>query len=265
MSIILAEVLGTFILIYLGCGVVAGDLLSFSKAKGSGWIIITLAWGLAVTMAIYAVGNISGAHINPAVTLALATSGKFNEQFQSWNDVPLYFTGQLIGAMIGALVVYFHYLPHWEKTDDKDKKLAVFATDPAIKNSFSNLFSEIMGTFILLFLIRAIGSNEFTEGLNPIVVGLIVVTIGLCLGGTTGYAINPARDLGPRIMHYLLPIKGKGKSNWSYSWIPIIGPFIGGALGSLSYDALFEKEISYHLFLVIGLTVSSLFLSYIKK
>ena len=239
MSIFFAEFLGTFILIYLGCGVVAGDLLSFSKAKGSGWIIITLAWGLAVTMAIYAVGSISGAHINPAVTLGLAVSGEFNEQFRGWNDVPYYFSGQLLGAMLGSVMVYFHYLPHWEKTTESEKKLGVFATSPAIKNSFSNLFSEIMGTFFLLFLLRSIGSNEFTEGLNPIVVGLIVVTIGLCLGGTTGYAINPARDFGPRIVHYLLPIKGKGSSDWSYSWIPIVGPFVGGMLGSLSYDLFF--------------------------
>jgi len=243
MSVFLAEVLGTFILIYLGCGVVAGDLLSFSKAKGSGWIIITLAWGLAVTMAIYAVGSISGAHINPAVTLGLAVSGEFNEQFKGWNDVPYYFAGQLLGAMLGSVMVYFHYLPHWEKTAESEKKLGVFATSPAIKNPFSNLFSEIMGTFILLFLLRSIGSNEFTEGLNPIVVGLIVVTIGLCLGGTTGYAINPARDFGPRIMHYLLPIKGKGSSEWSYSWIPILGPFLGGMLGSLSFDLFFDEKI----------------------
>ena len=244
MSVFLAEVLGTFILIYLGCGVVAGDLLSFSKAKGSGWIIITLAWGLAVTMAIYAVGSISGAHINPAVTLGLAVSGEFNEQFKGWNDVPYYFAGQLLGAMLGSVMVYFHYLPHWGKTAESEKKLGVFATSPAIKNPFSNLFSEIMGTFILLFLLRSIGSNEFTEGLNPIVVGLIVVTIGLCLGGTTGYAINPARDFGPRIVHYLLPIKGKGSSDWSYSWIPILGPFLGGMLGSLSYDLFFNEKIS---------------------
>ena len=243
MSVFLAEVLGTFILIYLGCGVVAGDLLSFSKAKGSGWIIITLAWGLAVTMAIYAVGSISGAHINPAVTLGLAVSGEFNEQFKGWNDVPYYFAGQLLGAMLGSVMVYFHYLPHWGKTAESEKKLGVFATSPAIKNPFSNLFSEIMGTFILLFLLRSIGSNEFTEGLNPIVVGLIVVTIGLCLGGTTGYAINPARDFGPRIMHYLLPIKGKGSSEWSYSWIPILGPFLGGMLGSLSFDLFFDEKI----------------------
>ena len=239
MSIFFAEFLGTFILIYLGCGVVAGDMLSFSKAKGSGWIIITLGWGLAVTMAIYAVGSISGAHINPAVTLGLAVSGEFNEQFSGWSDVPYYFSGQLLGAMLGSVMVYFHYLPHWEKTTESEKKLGVFATSPAIKNSFSNLFSEIMGTFFLLFLLRSIGSNEFTEGLNPIVVGLIVVTIGLCLGGTTGYAINPARDFGPRIVHYLLPIKGKGSSDWSYSWIPIVGPFLGGMLGSLSYDLFF--------------------------
>ena len=265
MSVFFAEVLGTFILIYLGCGVVAGDLLTFSKAKGSGWIIITLAWGLAVTLAIYAVGNISGAHINPAVTIGLAASGEFNDQFKGWSDVPIYCLGQLIGAMFGAAMVYFHYLPHWEKTEDKEKKLAVFATDPAIKNTFSNLFSETMGTFILLFLLRAIGSNEFTEGLNPIVVGLIIVAIGLSLGGTTGYAINPARDLGPRIIHFVFPIQGKGSSNWKYALIPIIGPFLGGILGSLTYDAFFYNETNLLLFMVSGLTIFILLLSYFKK
>ena len=265
MSVFFAEVLGTFILIYLGCGVVAGDLLTFSKAKGSGWIIITLAWGLAVTLAIYAVGNISGAHINPAVTIGLAASGEFNDQFKGWSDVPIYCLGQLIGAMFGAAMVYFHYLPHWEKTEDKEKKLAVFATAPAIKNTFSNLFSETMGTFILLFLLRAIGSNEFTEGLNPIVVGLIIVAIGLSLGGTTGYAINPARDLGPRIIHFIFPIQGKGSSNWKYALIPIIGPILGGILGSLTYDAFFNNETNLLLYMVFGLTIFILLLSYFKK
>jgi len=265
MSVFFAEVLGTFILIYLGCGVNAGNLLTFSKAKESGWIIITLAWGLAVTMGIYAVGSISGAHINPAVTIGLASSGEFNDQFKGWSDVPIYCIGQLIGAMLGATMVYFHYLPHWKKTEDKEKKLGVFATSPAIKNTFSNLFSEIMGTFILLFLLRAIGSNEFTEGLNPIVVGLTVVAIGLSLGGTTGYAINPARDLGPRIIHFIFPIQGKGSSNWKYALIPIIGPILGGILGSLTYDAFFNNETSWILFIVSGVTAFVLLFSYIKK
>jgi glycerol uptake facilitator protein len=265
MSEFIAEIIGTFILIYLGGGVVAGSLLPHSKSEKSGWIVIALAWGLAVTMAIYAVGNFSGAHINPAVTLGLAAAGEFNEHFKGWEDVPIYCLGQLLGAMIGALMVYFHFLPHWSKTDDKELKLGVFATIPAIRNPFSNLFSEIMGTFILLFLLMAIGSNEFTKGLNPIVVGLLVLVIGLSLGGTTGYAINPARDLGPRIMHFLLPIPNKGTSDWRYSWIPIVGPISGGILGALSYKALFENEISTFLYLDLLFVIACLAIAFIKK
>ncbi len=237
MNEFIAEIVGTFILIYLGCGVVAGVLLKDSKAENSGWLVITIGWGLAVTMAIYAVGNISGAHINPAVTLGLAAAGKF-----AWSKVALYISAQFIGAILGSVAVYFHYLPHWERTDDKDLKLAVFSTAPAIRNNFSNLISETLGTFTLLFLIMAIGANEFTQGLNPLIIGALILTIGLCLGGTTGYAINPARDLGPRIAHFLLPIHGKGNSGWSYSWIPVIGPFLGGIVGSLSYLALYDNN-----------------------
>ena len=239
MTTFLAELVGTMILIILGDGVVAGVLLKQSKAEDQGWIVITVAWGLAVAMAVYAVGSFSGAHINPAVTLGLAMSGDF-----PWSDVPMYITAQMLGGFIGAVVVYLHYLPHWSVTDDADKKLAVFCTDPAISKSSANLLSEIIGTFILVLGILAIGANEFTEGLNPLIVGALIVSIGLSLGGTTGYAINPARDLAPRIAHFLLPIPGKRDSNWSYSWIPVLGPIIGGIYGGVFYYAVFKGEIT---------------------
>ena len=260
MNEFIAEIVGTFILIYLGCGVVAGVLLKDSKAENSGWLVITVAWGLAVTMAIYAVGNISGAHINPAVTLGLAAAGKF-----AWSKVALYITAQFIGAVLGSVAVYFHYLPHWERTEDKDLKLAVFSTAPAIRNNFSNLFSETSGTFALLFLIMAIGANEFTQGLNPLIIGALILTIGLCLGGTTGFAINPARDLGPRIAHFLLPIHGKGSSDWSYAWIPVLGPVLGGITGSLSYVALCENIISPLLYIALLLLFVILALGYFYR
>ncbi|HHZ66142.1 MAG TPA: aquaporin family protein [Flavobacteriales bacterium] len=239
MTTFLAELVGTMILIILGDGVVAGVLLKQSKSEDQGWIVITVAWGLAVAMAVYAVGSFSGAHINPAVTLGLAMSGDF-----PWADVPMYITAQMLGAFIGAVVVYLHYLPHWSVTEDADKKLAVFCTDPAISKTSANLFSEITGTFILVLGILAIGANEFTEGLNPLIVGALIVSIGLSLGGTTGYAINPARDLAPRIAHFLLPIPGKRDSNWKYSWIPVIGPIIGGIYGGVFYYAVFMGEIT---------------------
>ncbi|PCJ87566.1 MAG: aquaporin [Flavobacteriales bacterium] len=231
------ELIGTMILIILGCGVVGGAVLNKTKSQNAGWIVITLGWGLAVAMAVYAVGGISGAHINPAVTLGLAAVGEF-----PWEKVPMYIGAQMIGAFIGAIVVYFHYLPHWKATEDANLKLAVFSTDPAIPNKFANLLSEIIGTFVLVLAILFIGANEFTEGLNPLIIGFLIVSIGLSLGGTTGYAINPARDLGPRIAHFLMPISGKRNSNWSYSWIPVLGPAIGGIYGALFYKAVFEQQ-----------------------
>jgi len=235
MSGFAGELIGTMLLIILGNGVVAGILLERSKVKDAGWLVIAMAWGLAVTFSIYAVGQFSGAHINPAVTLGLAASGEF-----PWSDVPSYITAQFLGAIIGATVVYFHFLPHWKVTEDKDAKLAAFATAPAIRSRYANLFSEITGTFVLVFGLMAIGSNEFTEGLNPLIVGFLVLSIGLSLGGTTGYAINPARDLGPRIAHFLLPIAGKRDADWGYAWIPVIGPVIGGIYGGLFYHAIFN-------------------------
>ncbi|OAJ74169.1 aquaporin [Brevibacillus sp. SKDU10] len=234
MSPFVGELVGTMLLIILGGGVVGGVVLNKSKAQNSGWIVITIGWGLAVTMGAYAVGGISGAHLNPALTIALATIDRF-----AWADVPLYIVAQMIGAFLGAVIVWLHYLPHWKQTEDKGAKLAVFATDPAIPNTLGNLLSEIIGTFILVFGILAIGANKFVDGLNPFVVGLLIISIGVSLGGTTGYAINPARDLGPRLAHFLLPIAGKGTSNWSYAWIPVVGPIIGGVLAALFYKIVF--------------------------
>lgn len=234
MSHYLAEFFGTMLLIILGDGVVAGTILKGTKSENAGWLAIVIGWGLAVTLAIYAVGRISGAHLNPAITLAFAFRGSF-----PWSEVPGYMVSQLTGAFVGAGIVWLHYLPHWKRTDDQATKLAVFSTGPAIRHTFSNLMSEVIGTAVLVLALLFIGTNEFTQGLNPLVVGLLIVAIGLSLGGTTGFAINPARDLGPRIAHALLPIFGKGSSDWGYAWIPVAGPFIGGLLGVYVYQLLF--------------------------
>ena len=232
MSPVVGEIIGTMILIILGDGVVANVLLNKSKGKDSGWIVITTGWGLAVAMAVYAVGWISGAHINPAVTIGLAAIGSF-----PWADVPMYIIGQMIGGFLGGVIVWLAYLPHWSETEDTGLKLAVFSTGPAIRNYSLNLITEIIGTFMLvagvLFILD--GRNELTSGFGPLLIGFLVWSIGLSLGGPTGYAINPARDLGPRIAHAILPIAGKGKSDWGYSWIPVVGPIIGGILGALFY------------------------------
>jgi glycerol uptake facilitator protein len=240
MNNFLAEVIGTAILIILGDGVVAGVLLARSKAQNAGWIVITAGWAFAVAIAVYAVGSISGAHINPAVTIGLAAIGGLG-----WDQVPLYLAGQFIGAFIGGVVVYLHYLPHWAETDDPGLKLAVFSTGPAIRNTSTNLISEIIGTFVLVFGVLAIVANAAPgeSGLTPLLIGFLVFAIGLSLGGPTGYAINPARDLGPRIAHAVLPIAGKGSSDWAYSWIPVAGPIVGGVLGALAYTALFTNTL----------------------
>ncbi len=233
MSIFGAEVIGTAILILLGNGVVAGVLLNQSKAQNSGWIVITFGWGIGVMAGAYAVGQFSGAHLNPAVTLGFAFQGG-----TEWGDVPEYLAGEFVGAFIGATLVWLAYLNHWGATEDPGLKLACFSTAPAIRNPGANIITEIIGTFILVFGILAIVANEATgvSGLNALLVGLLVFGIGLSLGGPTGYAINPARDLGPRIIHAILPIAGKGPSDWGYSWIPVVGPIIGGVLGALAYD-----------------------------
>lgn len=248
MSAFLGEIIGTMILIIFGGGVVGGVVLNKSKAQNSGWIVITMGWGFAVAFGVYAVGSISGAHLNPAVTVGFASIGQF-----PWADVPTYIAAQLIGAILGATIVWLYYYPHWKATEDKGAKLAVFATDPAIAHAPSNFISEVLGTAVLVFGLLSIGANQFTEGLNPIIVGFFITAIGLSLGGTTGYAINPARDLGPRIAHFLLPIAGKGSSNWKYAWIPVVGPIVGGVLGSQFYQVLFVNGSEMGLYILIGL------------
>jgi glycerol uptake facilitator protein len=233
LSIFGAEVIGTAILVLLGNGVVAGVLLNLSKAQNAGWIVITFGWGLGVATGAYAVGQFSGAHLNPAVTLGFAFQGS-----TEWSDVPEYLGGEFVGAFIGATLVWLSYLNHWAATEDPGLKLACYSTAPAIRNYPANLITEIVGTFLLVFGILAIVANAgpVETGLAPLLVGLLVFGIGMSLGGPTGYAINPARDLGPRIMHAILPIAGKGPSDWGYSWVPVVGPIIGGVLGALAYD-----------------------------
>lgn len=236
MSLFTAELLGTMILILLGDGVVAGVVLYRSKAYQAGWIVITLGWGLAVMVAAYLVGHVSGAYLNPALTLGFAIAGKL-----AWSEVGMMIVAQVIGAFLGAVLVWLHYYPHWSKTKDPGEKLAVFATTPAIKHLPSNLISEIIGTFVMVFALLALGSKGlvFADGLKTLIVGFLIVSIGMSLGGTTGYAINPARDLGPRIAHAILPIAGKGSSEWGYAWIPILGPVIGAVLAALLYGCLY--------------------------
>lgn len=230
------EIVGTTLLVLLGDGVVAGVLLNKSKAQNSGWMVITTGWAMAVAMAVYAVGRVSGAHLNPAVTLGLAVAGKF-----AWSEVPGYLLAQLIGAFLGAVLVWLAYLAHWPETEDKASKLMVFSTMPAIRRAPLNLATEVIGTFVLVFGVLAILANAAPtqSGLSPLLVGLLVWGIGMSLGGPTGYAINPARDLGPRIAHALLPIPNKGDSGWNYSWVPVVGPVIGGLVGAAAYVGLF--------------------------
>jgi glycerol uptake facilitator protein len=236
LSIFGAEVIGTAILILLGNGVVACVLLNLSKGQNSGWIVITFGWGMGVAMAVFAVGQFSGAHINPAVTFGFAIEGR-----TEWSDVPEYLAGEFVGAFIGATLVWLAYLDHWRETEDPGLKLACYSTAPAIRNTVSNLITEIIGTFLLVFGILAIFADEATAGtgLGALIVGLLVFAIGLSLGGPTGYAINPARDLGPRIMHAVLPIAGKGSSDWAYAWIPVVGPLAGGGLAALAFELFF--------------------------
>jgi glycerol uptake facilitator protein len=223
MSAFSAELLGTALLILLGNGVVAGVVLKGSKSQNSGWIVITLGWAMAVTMGVYLAGKASGAHLNPAVTLALASIGTFE-----WEKVPAYLSAQLLGAILGATLVWLQYLPHWAHTEEAATKRAAFCTDPALRHTTGNCISEFLGSFVLLYGLLSIGANQFAEGLNPLVVGALILAIGLSMGGTTGYAINPARDLGPRIAHFLLPVAGKGHSEWKYAWIPVVMPILGG-------------------------------------
>lgn len=236
MTPFIAEIIGTFLLLLLGLGVVANVILEKTKSTDSGWMVITTGWGLAVYVGVVVASPHSGAHLNPAVSIGLAAAGSF-----PWDEVPSYIIAQFIGSMLGALFIWLMYKDHFDITPDPDTKRAVFCTAPAIRNNISNLFSEIIGTFVLVFTVLYFTDATITDSdtviglgsLGALPVAFTVWAIGLCLGGTTGYAINPARDLGPRIMHALMPIKDKGKSDWSYSWIPVIGPIVGGVLAAL--------------------------------
>jgi MIP family channel protein len=237
----LFEFIGTFVLVLLGCGVVACVSLRKSKGEGAGWVVVTLAWGLAVMCGVLIAGPYTGAHLNPAVTLGLAAAGKF-----PWEYVLPYIVSQIAGGILGAVIVYVFYKDHFDATAEAETKLGVFATIPAIKNYRRNMICEIVGTFILVLVILFMGDKENSSevglgSVGALPVALLVVVIGMSLGGTTGYAINPARDLGPRIAHAILPIKGKGSSQWSYSWVPIVGPLLGGVLAALLY--LLVKEL----------------------
>jgi glycerol uptake facilitator protein len=242
MSPLFAELLGTAILVILGDGVVANVVLQRTKGHDGGWIVITTGWALAVTLAVYSVGSISGAHLNPAVTIGLATIGTF-----PWSSVPGYVAAQVAGGFLGAIVVWLAYLPHWGATADPAAKLAVFCTAPAIRKPSANVVTEAMGTFVLVLAILAVLSpanltqgSDWARGLGPLLVGAIVWSIGLSLGGPTGYAINPARDLGPRLAHAVLPLPGKGGSDWGYAWVPIVGPILGGMLGAVCYQLIWK-------------------------
>lgn len=226
MNTYLAEFIGTAILIVLGNGVVANTVLQKTKGQNGGWIVITFGWAVAVFVAVFCVAKYSGSHLNPAVTLALAVAGNFET-----SKVFGYILAQLLGAGFGAFLVWTFYKDHFDSTENSGEIQACFCTSPAIKNKYGNLWSEIFGTFIFIFAILNMTSPTDSLGaLDALPVAFLVLAIGLSLGGTTGYAINPARDLGPRIAHALLPIKHKGSNDWSYSWIPIIGPFVGALL-----------------------------------
>ena len=233
----LAEFVGTAILILLGNGVVANVVLTKTKGNSSGWIVISTGWALAVGLAVYATARISGAHLNPAVTIALASLGQFE-----WSMVGQFIAAQMIGAMAGAFIVWLCYRNHFDETDNAGSQLAVFSTGPAIRSPLNNFINEVVGTFVLVIGVLLMSKAEMKLGtLDALPVGLLVLGIGLSLGGTTGYAINPARDLGPRIMHFLLPMKHKKSSNWAYSWIPVVGPIVGALLAAWVYGYLSQK------------------------
>ena len=236
MNVFTGELIGTMVLVLLGDGVVANVSLEKSKGHGSGWIVIAAGWGFAVAIAVYIAGWASGGHINPAVTIGLAAVGDLD-----WAQVPVYLSGQFLGGFLGAVLVWLAYLPHWSETADPGAKLGVFCTAPAIRRPAANLACEIVGTAMLLLGVLGIlnVNNELGSGMGPYAIGILVFSIGLSLGGPTGYAINPARDLAPRIAHAVLPIAGKGSSNWGYAWVPIVGPIVGGVIGALVYTALF--------------------------
>ena len=236
-----AELIGTMLLILLGNGVVANVVLKGTKGFSAGWMVITTRWALAVFVGVVVAAPFSGAHLNPAVTLALAIAGKF-----SWAKVGMFMLAQLIGSIIGSFFVWIVYRDHFNATPEPNDQLAVFCTAPAIRNRVFNLLSEVVGTFVLVFVIFYFTDAEITDqktkiglgSIGAIPVAFLVWSIGLSLGGTTGYAINPVRDFGPRLLHTLLPIKGKGSSNWVYAWVPILGPFVGAVIATALYQWL---------------------------
>lgn len=245
-DLFVAEFIGTTLLILLGNGVVANVLLKRTAGNSGGWIVITAGWGIAVALAVTLVGRVSGAHINPAVTLSLASIGQLE-----WNLVPVYVGAQMLGAMLGATLVWLSYLPHWRETEDGAAKRACFCTMPAIPHTLGNFLAEFFGTFVLILVVLAIGANTdsldlgpdidlqdaFSAAVNPLIIGLLVFGIGLSLGGPTGYAINPARDLGPRIAYALLPIPGKTDGGWWYAWVPVVAPLLGGVAAALLFNS----------------------------
>lgn len=235
----LFEFIGTAILVLFDDGVVASNLLKKSKGENGGWVVVTIAWGLAVMLGVFISGPYSGAHLNPAVTLGLAAAGTF-----SWSLVVPYIVAQMLGGFTGAVLVYLYYKDHYDATDDPAAKLATFCTAPAIRNYGRNLFSEIVGTFVLVFVILALSIDGNTSevgmgALGAFPVAMLIIALGMSLGGTTGYAINPARDLAPRIAHAILPIKGKGFNDWEYSWVPVAGPIIGGFIAAALYCLIY--------------------------
>ncbi|BBE40954.1 MIP/aquaporin family protein [Streptococcus dysgalactiae] len=230
---IFGEFLGTALLVLLGNGVVAGVVLPKTKNHASGWIVIATGWGIAVAVAAFISGKIAPAHLNPAVSLAFAMKGTI-----AWPTAIVYSLAQMLGAMLGSVLVFLQFRPHYVAADNPADILGTFATGPAIRDNSSNLLSEIFGTFVLVLGILAFGLYDMPAGLGTLCVGLLVIGIGLSLGGTTGYAINPARDLGPRLIHAILPIKNKGDSDWSYAWIPVVGPMIGAALAVLLFQIM---------------------------
>lgn len=234
MTAFMGEFIGTALLLILGNGVVANVVLNKTKGNNSGWIVITFGWAIAVFVAVFVSAPSSGAHLNPAVTIGLAYAGKL-----SWTLVPTYLLAQFLGAMVGSTIVWIIYRQHFNETQDSALNLAVFSTSPAIRNSFSNLITELIGTFVLVFaVLHIIAPTNSLGSLDALPVALLILGIGLSLGGPTGYAINPARDLGPRIMHALLPIKNKGKSDWEYSWVPVVGPVLGGLLAAFVFGCI---------------------------
>jgi glycerol uptake facilitator protein len=251
-NIFLAETFGTMLLILLGDGVVAGVLLAKSKSQNAGWIVITAAWAFAVFVGVVVAGPISGAHLNPAVTFGVAAQGGLDAKAvelggtSGWGLVPTYLIGEFLGAFIGAILVTVHYWDHFKATEDPGLKLAVYSTGPNIRNLPLNFVSEVIGTFVLVFVVFAFGTNGTAAGLaalGALPVALLVWSIGMSLGGTTGYAINPARDLGPRIIHAILPIPGKGDSDWGYAWVPVLGPIVGGVLAAVVYNVIWVNTM----------------------